>query len=144
MPRQSKFRRDLNFDRMFETRSEAWEKVGLSVDVSDRVVRRARREAAVIVALLIGALVVYSSRADIVGKETLKTLQTPIQIATVILLVAVGWALAGDIGKAAGPTFMRRMDPATAGTAGFLIRLLTIAIFALLALRIAGIQPQTL
>ena len=144
MPRQSKFRRDLNFDRMFETRSEAWEKVGLSVDVSDRVVRRARREAAVIVALLIGVLVVYSARADILGKETLKTLQTPIQIVTVILLIALGWALARDIGKAAGPTFMRRMDPATAGTVGFLIRLLTIAIFALVALRIAGIQPQTL
>jgi small conductance mechanosensitive channel len=144
MPRQSKFRRDLNFDRMFETRSEAWEKVGLSVDVSDRVVRRARREAAVIVALLIAVLVVYSARVDILGKETLKTLQTPIQIVTVILLIALGWALARDIGKAAGPTFMRRMDPATAGTVGFLIRLLTIAIFALVALRIAGIQPQTL
>jgi small conductance mechanosensitive channel len=147
MPRQSKpkfSRPDLNLDRMFETRSEAWERVGLSVDVSDRVVRRARREAVVIVGLLIGVLVVYSARQDILGKATLKTLQTPIQIAAVVLLVALGWQLARDVGKAAGPTFMRRMDPATAGTAGFLIRLLTIAIFALVALRVAGIQPQTL
>jgi small-conductance mechanosensitive channel len=39
---------------------------------------------------------------------------------------------------------MRRMDPATAGTVGFLIRLVTILFSLLLALRVAGIQPQTL
>jgi small-conductance mechanosensitive channel len=129
---------------MFETRSEAWEKVGLSVDVSDRVVKRARREAAVIVALIIAVLVAYAYRADILSKSALKTLQTPLQIVAVLALVALGWALARDIGKAAGPTFMRRMDPATAGTFGFLTRLVTIAITALVALEIAGIQPQTL
>jgi small-conductance mechanosensitive channel len=129
---------------MFETRSEAWERVGLSVDVSDRVVRRARREAAVIVLAIVAVLVAYAYRDDILGKTALKTLQTPIQIGTVIVLVALGWALARDIGKAAGPTFMRRMDPATAGTVGFLIRLVTIAITLLVALRIAGLEPQTL
>jgi small-conductance mechanosensitive channel len=144
MPRQSKSRRDLYLERMFETRSEAWERVGLSVDVSDRVVRRARREAAVIVTLLIAVLVGYAYRGDILSKSTLKDLQTPIQIGTVIILVALGWALARDIGKAAGPTFMRRMDPATAGTFGFLIRLVTIAITLLVALEVAGINPQTL
>ncbi|HEY3729457.1 MAG TPA: mechanosensitive ion channel family protein [Solirubrobacteraceae bacterium] len=145
MPRQSKSRKDLYLERMFETRSEAWERVGLSVDVSERVVRRARREAAVIVLLIVGVLVAYSHRSDLIGKTTLKNnLQTPIQIGAVLVLVALGWALARDIGKSAGPTFMRRMDPGTAGTVGFLIRLLTIAITALVALRIAGIQPQTL
>jgi small-conductance mechanosensitive channel len=145
MPRQSKFKRkDLNLDRMFETRSEAWERVGLSVDVNDRVVRRARREAAVIAGLLFAVLIAYDLRQSILGKETLKDLQTPIQIATVILLVALGWALARDIGRSAGPTFMRRMDPATAGTVGFLIRLLTILFSLLVALRVAGLQPQTL
>jgi small-conductance mechanosensitive channel len=135
----------LYLERMFETRSEAWERVGLSVDVSERVVRRARREAAVIVLLIVGVLVAYSHRSDLIGKTTLKNnLQTPIQIGAVLVLVALGWALARDIGKSAGPTFMRRMDPGTAGTVGFLIRLLTIAITALVALRIAGIQPQTL
>jgi small conductance mechanosensitive channel len=145
MPRQSKLRRrDLNLDRMFETRSEAWEKVGLSVDVNERVVRRARREAAVIAGLLVAVLVVYDTRDSILGKDIVKHLQTPIQIAAVILLVGLGWALARDVGKAAGPTFMRRMDPATAGTVGFLIRLVTILISLLVALRVAGIQPQTL
>jgi small-conductance mechanosensitive channel len=144
MPRQPKSRRDQYLERMFETRSEAWEKVGLSVDVSDRVVRRARRESAVIALLIVGVLVAYDHRADLLGKSTLKTLQTPLQIGAVLVLVALGWALARGVGKSAGPTFMRRMDPATAGTIGFLIRLLTIAITLLVALRIAGIHAQTL
>ena len=108
MPRQSKSKRDQYLERMFETRSEAWERVGLSVDVNDRVVRRARREAAVIVLAIVAVLVAYAYRDDILGKTALKTLQTPIQIGTVIVLVALGWALARDIGRAAGPTFMRR------------------------------------
>jgi small-conductance mechanosensitive channel len=144
MPRQSKSRKDLYLERMFETRSEAWERVGLSVEVSERVVRRARREAAVIVLLIVGVLVAYDHRSNLLGKTTLKNLQTPLQIGAVLVLVALGWALARDIGRSAGPTFLRRMDPGTAGTVGFLIRLLTIALTALVALRIAGIQPQTL
>ena len=62
-----------------------------------------------------------------------------------IALVALGWAFARDVGRAAGPTFFRRMDPATAGTVGFLIRLLTIGITLLVALqRSPGVRPQTL
>jgi small-conductance mechanosensitive channel len=129
---------------MFETRSEAWERVGLSVDVSQRVVRRARREAAVLLPLLIAVLVAYNHLSDIVGKKNVSTWHTPSQIAAVIALVAIGWVLATDIGRAAGPTFLRRMDPATAGTVGFLIRLLTIVITLVVALDIAGTTPQTL
>jgi small-conductance mechanosensitive channel len=36
------------------------------------------------------------------------------------------------------------MDPGTAGTMGFLLRLVTIAIVTVVALRIAGLKPQTL
>jgi small conductance mechanosensitive channel len=144
MPRQFKSRRDLHLERMFETRSEAWERVGLSVDVSQRVVRRARREAAVLLPLLIAVLVAYNHLSEIVGKKNVSTWHTPSQIAAVIALVAIGWVLATDIGRAAGPTFLRRMDPATAGTVGFLIRLLTIVITLVVALDIAGTTPQTL
>jgi small conductance mechanosensitive channel len=144
MPRQFKPRRDLNLDRMFETRSEAWERVGLSVDVSQRVVRRARREAMVLIPLAIAILVAYDHRADLLGKKTAHDLQTPIQIVTVLALVVIGWALARDVGRLAGPTFLRRMDPGTAGTVGFLVRLITIGITLLVALRVAGAQIQTL
>jgi small-conductance mechanosensitive channel len=138
-------KRDLNLDRMFETRSDAWEKVGLSLgDNDERRVRRAQREAAVLVPLLIGVLVAYDHRRGILGRHTADQLQTWLQIATVIALVILGWALARDVGRAAGPTFMRRMDPATAGTVGFLIRLLTIAVAVLLALSVAGLSPQSI
>ena len=144
MPRQFKPRRDLNLDRMFETRSEAWERVGLSVDVSRRAVKRAQREALVLVPLLIGLLVAYSHRKEILGQHTAKQLYTVLQIGVALAVMVIGWALARDASRFAGPTFLRRMDPATAGTFGFLIRLLTIVITVLLALRVAGAQLQTL
>jgi small-conductance mechanosensitive channel len=62
----------------------------------------------------------------------------------VVALVALGWALSRDVGRAAAPTFFRRMDPATAGTVGFLIRLTSLAVVLLIGLNIAGLKPQTL
>ncbi len=146
MPKRFKpQKRDLYLERMFETRSEAWERVGLSVgEVSEKTVRRARREVLLLVPLLIGVLLVWSHRDQIFGKQQLKTVETPLQIATIIALVAIGWALARAFGRLAGPSFLRRMDPATAGTFGFLVRLITIVITLLLALAIAGVKPQTL
>jgi small conductance mechanosensitive channel len=144
MPRQFKPRRDLNLDRMFETRSEAWDRVGLSVDYSQRAVKRAQREALVLVPLLIALLVAYAHRDGILGKHNAKQFQTPLQIVVALGLVVIGWALARDASRFAGPTFMRRMDPATAGTVGFLIRLLTIVITVLVALSVAGAKLQTL
>ncbi|HEV3128855.1 MAG TPA: mechanosensitive ion channel family protein [Solirubrobacteraceae bacterium] len=129
---------------MFETRSEAWERAGLAADVSQSVVRRARRQAAVLLPLLTGILVVYALRKDILGIGPHSAWQTPIRAATVILLVALGWAIARDIGQAASPMFFRRMDPSTAGTVGFLIRLVAIAITLLAALSIAQVKPTTL
>jgi small conductance mechanosensitive channel len=144
MPRQFKPRKDLYLDRMFETRSEAWERVGLSVDFNPRTVRRAQRDALVLVSLVVAILVVYDHRDALLGKHTAHTLQTPIQIITVLLLVALGWALARAVGRLAGPTFLRRMDPATAGTVGFLIRLVTLGIMLVAALSVAGLHTQTL
>lgn len=144
MPRQFKTRKDLNLDRMFETRSDAWAAVGLSVDFSQRAVKRAQRETAVLLPLFVAILVFYDHRKGILGKDTYKTLNTPLQIVVVLALIAVGWALARDIGTFAGPTFMRRMDPGTAGTVGFLVRLVVIVIMILLALSVAGARVQTL
>jgi small-conductance mechanosensitive channel len=68
----------------------------------------------------------------------------PVRIMTVIALIGLGWALARAVGRALGPALFRRLDPATAGTTGFLIRLVTIAVTLLVALRIAGLRPQTI
>ena len=140
MPEPPPSRKDLYRERMFETSSQAWEKVGLAGQVSRATVRRARRQAVLLLLLLAGVLVAYANRKEFFGHG----LDTAVRAATVLALVVLGWALARDIGRAAAPTFFRRMDPATAGTVGFLIRFLTLLITGLAALWIAGLNPQAL
>jgi small-conductance mechanosensitive channel len=146
MRKRLKAQRDLHLERMFETRSEAWERVGLSVEISEGEVRRARGAIALLLPLVIGVLVVYAHRKGIFGLP--RTRQTPsetaIQWGTVALLLILGWALARDVGRAAGPTFFRRMDPGTAGTVGFIMRLLTMAVTVLIALGVAGVSTGSL
>jgi small-conductance mechanosensitive channel len=137
-------KRDLHLERMFETRSEAWARVGLAMDVSERAVRKARRQASVLLPLLIGILVVYAYRRQFLGIGAHSEWQTPIRIGTVLALVGLGWAIARDVGRAAAPTFFRRMDPSTAGTVGFLIRLVAIVITLIAALSIAQVKPTAI
>jgi small-conductance mechanosensitive channel len=141
--------RDLKLERMFETRSDEWERVGLAVQHSERAVKRAQREVVVLLPMLVGVLVAWSHRVQILGLHAKHPDQTPhtptaITIGVAVVLVVLGWALARALGKMAGPTFLRRMDPGTAGTVGFLFRLATIVIALLEALRIVGVKPQTL
>jgi len=129
MLRRLKNQRDIGFDRMFDTRSEAWERVGLAMQTSHKAVRRARGEAAVLLPILIGVLIAYhEAKVGHLGIDRYSSWQTPIQIITVIALLILGWTFSRDIGKAAAPTFFRRMDPATAGTVGFVIRLATLGV----------------
>jgi small-conductance mechanosensitive channel len=71
-------------------------------------------------------------------------LEREVQAACALGIVLIGWALARDLGRAFGPQLLGRLDPATAGTVGFLIRLTTMLITLWLALRVAGIQPREL
>jgi len=111
------------------------------------------------VPLFVGVVVLYDNRVSLFGREAAAksgphghpaykylegALETPIRAATVIALVALGWAIARDIGRALGPPLFRRLDPATAGTVGFLIRLGTVVLALLVALRVAGIEARTL
>lgn len=137
---------------MFETRSEAWERAGLSVEVSHGQVRRSRAAVLVLLPLLIAVLIVYAHRQSIFGlpvchigvKCAKSTADSVVQWVTVGILLVLGWALATNVGRAAGPTFFRRMDPATAGTVGFVMRLLTMAVTLLIALGVAGVGTGSL
>jgi len=146
---------------MFETRSQAWKEVGLLRQISPKVVKRARVEALVLLPLFIGVVLLYDNRVSLFGRQIAgyynheghyvpahKTLEqavdTPITIATVVILVILGWAIARDIGRSMGPALFRRLDPATAGTVGFLIRLATIVVAIIVALQVAGIEAKTL
>ena len=68
------------------------------------------------VPLLIGILVGYGYRDQLFGRAY----ETPVQIATTVVLIVLGWQIARDVGRALGPTLFRRLDPGTAGTVGFL------------------------
>jgi small conductance mechanosensitive channel len=138
---------------MFETRSQAWREVGLLRQISPRVVRRARLQALLLVPLFAGVVILYDNRVALLGaaarrgpgaNELEGALETPVRAVTVIALVILGWAIARDFGRGLGPPLFRRLDPATAGTVGFLIRLLTVGLALLVALRVAGIDTRTL
>jgi small conductance mechanosensitive channel len=146
IPERFKSRRELSLDRMFETRSEAWEKVGLAVGASERAIRRARRQALVLVPLFIAVVVLHDNYQQWfhLSHHQRSSLHTPVTIGTVLAVLAIGWAVARDVGRAAAPTFFRRMDPATAGTVGFVIRLITAAIAIVWALYIAGVSAGSL
>lgn len=138
--------------KMFETRSQAWQEVGLLHQISPKVVKRARVEALLLLPLFVGVVILYDNRANLIGTPGRHghpaalepALDTPVRIATVIALVILGLAIARDIGRGLGPPLFRRLDPATAGTVGFLIRLSTVAVALLVALGVAGIEARTL
>jgi small-conductance mechanosensitive channel len=132
--------RERALEAMLQTRSHAWEEAGLSRQLGRNAARKARREALVLLPLLAAVLVVYAERDRLFGPG----LHTLVRLLTAVVLVALGWAFARDLGRVVGPGLMRRMDPATAGTVGFLLRLATILVVTVVALRIAGLTPQTL
>ena len=126
------------------TRSRSWREVGLAREISKRAVRRARVEAFILLPSFGAVLFLFSDRDNLFGKQAVHSWDAPIRLITVLALLMLGWAIARDIGRALGPALFRRLDPATAGTVGFLIRLVTIAIALVTALHIGGIDPRTL
>lgn len=124
---------------MFETRTHAWREVGLERELSPQRVSRARRDVAIFLPAIAAVLVLYDNRGDLFPGLTRE-----VRIATVVVLVILGWAFARAIGRSLAPALFKRVDPATAGTIGFLIRLATITVALLVALRIAGLDARTL
>src|SRR6476469_2561 len=126
---------------MFRTKSYSWQQAGLAAQLRQEAAqqaKRARRELLILAPLFAGVVVLYAYRDDIKGYSI------HIRIAAVILLLILGWAIARALGRAIGPLLFRRMDPATAGTVGFLIRLTAGIAVLLFALSIAGLKPETL
>jgi small conductance mechanosensitive channel len=103
-----------------------------------KAARRAKWELFALVPLMLATIVAYEERERIFGVDT------PVRIAAAIAMVALGWALARDLGRFSAPALFRRMDPATAGTVGFLIRFAFLVAAAIASLRVAGLDPRTL
>src|SRR4051794_16273728 len=123
----------------FESRTEVWREVGLGSEIDQAAAKRGRGAAVVAAALITVVLILFSER-----KTLFPGYGPEVRVATVILLILLGWVLAGSLGRGFAPTLYRRLEPGTAGTIGFLLRLLTIVIATVVALAIAGIQPSTL
>lgn len=120
--------------------SRRWLEPGRARHLSRRAVTRARIQVFVLLPLLAGVLVFYEERHRVLDRVW----DTPVQIATAVALLILGWQIALDVGRSLGPALFRRLEPGTAGTAGFLIRLVTIAVAVIVALRVAGLDPRTL
>lgn len=130
---------------LFETRTEAWDAVGLKLEVSERHMRLARRHLMVAVPVLIICVIAEAAALDhissvhghwIVGKA-------PVRIAAVAVVIFLGWVISRDLARLA-PWIFKRMDPGTAGTVEFGIRFVCVAATFLGALAVGGITVQAL
>ena len=126
--------------RMFTTRSHSWREVGLARQLSRRAVKRARIQSIVLLPVLAGLYLAFVHRRALFGGAY----DVPVRIGVVIGLIMVGWQFARDVGRSVGPSLFRRLDPGTAGTVGFLIRLFAMLVTIVVALRVAGLGPRTL
>jgi len=154
----------IGLDSMFETRTDAWSATGLTLDVDQPKIRRAQRSLTVEIMLLVAVVVghveadhhftaVYNYCCTTTGRRE-RALGLPgpanwylhqglFDVIAALAILAIGWLMSRDLGRVA-PALFKRMDPATAGTVGFLIRLVVVVATALGALSVAGISFQAL
>jgi small conductance mechanosensitive channel len=124
---------------LFETRTHSWQEAGLGHELETGSPRRALGWLLVALVTISATLVVYYRRADL-----LPGYGPWVRAATVAILIIVGSAGSHWLVRWVSPRLFRRVDPATAGTLGFLIRLFAMAAVVVLALRIAGVTAATL
>ena len=103
----------------------------------------------VVAPLFAGVILLWDYRDDLfgltqpcaagTGVSTCRSGTAALQVFVVLALVIIGWALARDFVRGLEPILFKRMDEATAGTAGFVIRLLTMLAAIIVALTIAGV-----
>lgn len=133
-PRRRKLPREL-----FETRSHAWHALGLGDELQPPAPKKALGGLLIALTVLAATLVVYYRRQDLLPGH-----DEWVRIGTVVVLVIVGSIATHWLGRGLYPRLYRRLDPATAGTIGFLVRLFAMAAIVILALRIAGVNAATL
>ena len=124
---------------LFDTRSHSWHAVGLGEELESTSPGRALGGLLVALIVIAATLVVYHQQ-----KEWLPGYGTWVKAGTVIVLVIVGSVAVHWLMRVVSPRLFRRLDPATAGTLGFVIRLFAMSVVVIVALRVAGIRASTL
>jgi small conductance mechanosensitive channel len=128
---------------MFETRTDAWHRVGLADEISpDEGPKPWPRLIFFALATALVLVIFFNRRTLFPG--LFPDFGTEFRIITAILLFAFGWGFASAFGRTVTPAILRRMDPGTAGSVAFAIRIVSVLVIAALALRIAGVNPQTI
>jgi small conductance mechanosensitive channel len=102
--------------------------------------KRARRELLLLVPLIVGVILVNDHRRQWFAHDW----QPVVRYATAVVIAFLGWRLARDLGRSLLPPLFKRMDAATAGTVGFLIRLTLLMVTLLTVLGVAGINSKAL
>src|SRR6201986_33544 len=125
---------------LFETRTHAWQSLGLGEEIETRGVSKRSLVGLVVAILALIATLVVSSHP----RQIAPGYGEWFRVGTVIVLVIVGTAAISLLSRSLQPRLYRRLDPATAGTAGFVFRLLATLAIVVLALRIAGVTASTL
>jgi small-conductance mechanosensitive channel len=129
--------------------------VGQTLGVTPQAVRRARLQLLVFAPLFAGVIALWEYRHAVFGLRscvfgtgpghpnnacTAPAGTTTLQVFIVLALLILGWALARDIGRGLEPLLARRLDAASAGTAGFVVRLFGLIVALVVALRIADVS----
>ena len=125
--------------RIFETRTHAWHEVGLGDEISATDHRRAWPRLIIYSILIAAVLVAFNHR-----QQWFPGYGTEARILTAALLFIFGWGFASALGRTITPSIMKRLDPGTAGTIVFAIKLITIVLIGVVALKIAGVKTSTL
>lgn len=124
---------------LFETRTHTWQEAGLGHELETRSPGRALGWLLIALVAIAATLVAYYRRQDLFPGYG-----PWVRAATVAILVVLGSAGSHWLVRWISPRLFRRVDPATAGTLGFLIRLFAMGAVVVLALRIAGVTAATL
>jgi small conductance mechanosensitive channel len=103
-----------------------------------RRAKRARREAIALTPVVAGVVALWIYREDIFGTDT------PVRIAAAILLAAIGWRFARDVGASFGPRLLGRFDAGTASTVSFLVQLVTLLVVVIVALRLMDVETRAI
>jgi len=126
-----------------------WRDVRIALGLTPAAIRKARLQLLVFAPLFAGVILLWTYRSTLFGLRACEPHcrahptsagTTALQVFVVLALVGLGWQLARDFGRAVSPLLFRRMDSATAGTTGFLIRLVSLVLVLVVALRFADIS----
>src|SRR4051794_7305966 len=94
----------------FESRTQVWREVGLGSEIDTAAARRSKGGAIVLFALIAGVLFCFTER-----KTLFPGYGPEVRIATVVLLVILGWGLARLLARGFASSLYRRLEPGTAG-----------------------------